>query len=443
MKLKSILLIFLCGSLNSFGQGFDSAKMDKLFEAIQDNDRGMGSLSIFKDGKEVYSRSYGFADVEKKVKADAKTKYRIGSISKTFTATIIMKLIEEQKLKLSTKLSEYYPQIKNSDQITLDQLLQHRSGIENITSYPDYEDWNTKKQSKEQLLARIESGGSMFTPGSRFEYSNSNYILLTFIAQEVSGKSFSSLLKEFISTPCGLTNTYVGGVIGTNKNEAHSYQMLSDWVKQSETDLSIPLGAGSLVSTPYDLNVFLSQLFRGNVVNVQSLMQMTVLKNNFGLGLFSVPFYTMIGFGHTGGIDGFASNAFYFPTENISIALTSNGVVYPLNDIIIGALSIYMGKPYELPVFTQIVALGADELSKYVGVYSAPNFPIKLTISQKENLLIGQGTGQPAFVFENCGEDKFKFEQAKLEVEFDLVNKKMKLKQGGMTFELSKEQEVL
>lgn len=439
MKLKSFLLILLFGSFSCFGQNFDLVKMDKLFKAIEDNNRGMGSLSIFKDGKEVYSRSYGFADVEKKAMADANTKYRVGSISKTFTATIVMKLVEEQKLQLSAKLSDYYPQIKNADQITLDELLQHRSGIQNFTSYPDYGEWNTKKQSKDQLLTRIASGESTFAPGSKMDYSNSNYVLLSFIAEDVTGKSFSSLLQEFITVPCGLKNTYVGGVIGAKKNEAHSYSMLSDWSKQSETDPSIPLGAGSLVSTPHDLNIFFSQLFAGKIISAQSLEQMTLLKDNFGFGLFLVPFYTMVGYGHTGGIDGFASNAFYFPAENVSIALTSNGVVYPLNDIIVGALSIYFGKPYELPVFPKTVKIEASELIKYLGVYSAPTFPIKLTVTQKDGLLLAQGTGQPSFPLEYQGGNKFRFEPAKVEIEFDLVNKKMMFRQGGISFELSRE----
>lgn len=440
MKIKAFLLTLFLVTTVINARDFDKAKMDSLFSSIENHDKGMGSVSIFEDGKEVYQKSYGYSDLEKDIKATSSTKYRIGSISKTFTATVIMKLIERGDISLSTPLRNFYPPIKNSDKITVEHLLQHRSGIANFTSAEDYMEWNTLKHNKGQLITKIVAGVANFAPGEKFEYSNSNYVLLTFIAEEITGRSFSVLLNQFVLQPCGLKDTYVGSKINPAVNEAYSYVKLSEWKREKETDMSIPLGAGFIVSTPTDLNKFLYNLFAGKIVSNESLNKMTSLKDNFGLGLFKVPFHDMTGYGHTGGIDGFHSNAFYFPDSKVSIALTENGMAYPLNDIIVGALSIYFGKEYSLPQFSEAISLNAEDLDKYLGVYSTSTFPLKLTITKDGNTLIAQGTGQPSFPLEYIGENKFKFDAAKLELEFFPDSSKMILKQGGMTFEMTREE---
>lgn len=171
----------------------------------------------------------------------------------------------------------------------------------------------------------------------------------------------------------------------------------------------------------------------------ESLKKMTALKDNFGFGLFRVPFYEMEGYGHSGGIDGFHSNAYYFPESKVSVAITQNGTVYPLNDIVVGALSIYFGRDYDLPVFSEPVAVDAAELGKYTGVYSTPVFPLKLTVTIDGGTLTAQGTGQPSFPLECFAKDKFRFDTAGVEIEFVPHENKLLLKQGGMTFEMTRE----
>ncbi len=433
----SIALLALTNLLKA--QNLNTPKLDSLFTAIETYGKGMGSVSIFQDGEEIYQKSYGYADVENGVRNSADTKFRIGSITKTFTATIIMKQIEEGKLSLTSKLSEYYPMIPNAEKITIEHLLQHRSGIYNYFGQGEYE-WSTKKHTKEQVIDRILSHEPSFSPGEEFEYSNSNYFLLTWIAEEVSSKSFSDLLSELILVPCGLGNTYIGGAIEPTDTEAYSYTKFSSkWKKADETDMSIALGAGFIVSDAYDLNVFFDCLFSGKIVNQESLDSMTSLKGIWGLGLMKVPFYNLLGYGHTGGIDGFQSNAFYFPESKLSIALLENGADYMLNDIVIGCLNIYFGKEYKLPVFSKAVEVTSEELDKYLGVYSSPELPIKLTITKKENVLIVQGTGQPEIPLECIGNGVFEYEAVDLVLEFDADKSTMILKQLGHTAEMTKE----
>ncbi|MFP5470618.1 MAG: serine hydrolase domain-containing protein [Bacteroidia bacterium] len=439
MKKTILLLLISVNSILSYSQEFNKAKMDSLFMLIDQNEKGMNSVSIFKDGKEVYQNSIGYADVENQIKANKDTKYRIGSISKTFTATIIMKLVEQGRLSLDTKLSKYYPEIENAEKITIEHLLKHRSGIFNFTNAEDYVQWMEKPISKKDLVEKIKNYGSSFEPNSKADYSNANYVLLSFIAETITEKSFTELIQNEICEPCNLSNTYYGGKINTPNNEAFSYYRLDGWEKATETDMTVPVGAGAIVSNPTDLNTFLNCLFNNVIVSDSTLSKMMEIKDDYGIGMFIVPFYDKVAYGHTGGIDGFVSNAFYFPKENVSISFNSNGQVISTDNILIGALSIYFNMYYALPEFKKTIHLTSEELDKYLGTYSTPSFPLKINITKKDNVLYAQATGQSEFPLTAVGDDTFIFEAADLEIKFLPKENKLIINQGGGTTELTKE----
>jgi CubicO group peptidase (beta-lactamase class C family) len=432
-------LISLLFNVSVTAQSFDSGKMDSLFTLIEAHQQGMGSISIFKDGKEVYQNTIGFADQKQQKKADRDTRYRVGSVTKIFTAALIMKLIEQGKIKLETRLAEYFPEIPNSSQITIEHLLRHQSGIYNITDAADYQQWMTKPFTPEQLLEKMSSYQPSFNPGEKTGYSNSNYILLSFIAQDLGKKSYQNLLTEYLFKPCGLEKTSYGSKINVSRNEALSYQKLEELTLAPETDMSIPAGAGAIISTPTDLNTFMHCLFSHKVVTKESLARMMTLENALGLGLFEVPFYEKKAYGHTGGIDGFQSNVFYFPNDNVSVAYLSNGVVMPVNDILIGALSIFFNRDYEFPSFEAPLALSSEELDQYLGVYSSPDLPLKITVTKNDQKLMAQATGQSAFPLEAYEKDKFKFDQAMIKLDFFPDEGKMILKQAGQEFKYSRQ----
>lgn len=425
-------------SYGLFAQNFSQAKMDSLFALIDAHDRGMGSISIFSDGQEVYQRAFGWASIEDQVAADHQTIYRIGSITKTFTAAIIMKLIEEGKLTPTTKLATFYPEVEYASDITIEQMLRHRSGIFNYTSVGGYATWMEKPIAKEALVARIAAHESAFAPGERNEYSNANYVLLSFVAEDITERSFAQLVEETVCEPCELVSTYYGKAISVANHEAKSYTKFTGWQPATETDMSVPAGAGALVSTPTDLNRFLTCLFTHRIVSAESLDTMMTVKGYHGIGLVPIPFYDKQAYGHTGGIDGFRSTAAYFPKEKVAVTYLSNGVVMPLNDVLIGALSIFFGRDYTLPTFTAPLELEAAELDQYLGIYSSPGFPLRVTITQQNNTLIGQATGQSSFPLEAYEVDKFRFDPAQLKLKFVPQDDKMILRQGGQTFELTR-----
>ncbi|TVR80968.1 MAG: class A beta-lactamase-related serine hydrolase [Chitinophagaceae bacterium] len=437
---RIISLSFMLGLLNLsvFAQELDKAKLDSYFEALESNNRFMGSVAVSKNGNIIYSNTIGFADYENKIEANENTKYRIGSISKTFTAVLVLKAIEKKKLNLNQTIEKFFPGIKNAEKITIEHLLYHRSGIFNFTNDEDFLTWNTVEKTESELVEIITKGGSDFEPDAKADYSNSNYLLLTFILEKVFEKSYAELLEEYITSPIQLENTFLGGPINIQNNESYSYRFTGHWEPETETDISIPLGAGGIISTAADVVKFSDALFSGKLLKAESLKQMKTLKDNFGIGLFQIPFYDYIGLGHTGGIDGFTSVFSYFPEGNISYALVSNGTNFNNNDISIAVLSAIFNRPYDIPEFNTY-EVNAEDLEQYLGVYSSVQLQLKITIIKESNTLIAQATGQSSFPLEAMKKDKFKFDPAGVVIEFNPSENILILKQGGGEFPFVKE----
>lgn len=438
---KTILTTVIILTLSQIGltqTNFDKTKLDNYFNALEQNNKFMGSVAVSKNGEIIYTKSIGFADVENNLKATENSKYRIGSISKSFTTVLLLKAVEEKKLNLNQTIDKWFPTIKNAKKITIKHLLSHRSGIHNFTNDKDYLTWNTQPKTEKELVEIITKGGSDFNPDSKAEYSNSNYVLLTYILEKTYTKSYSDLLQEFIVKPIRLTNTYVFGKINPSNNECKSYSFVGTWKVESETDYTVPLGAGSIISTPTDLTKFADALFGGKLLTNESLDIMKTIKDGYGIGLFQIPFYKSVGYGHNGGIDGFSSVYSHFSDDKISYALISNGTNMNNNDISIAVLSAAYDKPYEIPEFTTF-NLTSEDLDKYLGVYASKQIALKITITKDGNTLIAQGTGQPAFPLEATGNDKFKFDQAGAKFEFIPTEKTMVLFQGGGQISFKKE----
>ena len=439
MKISfSLIFFFILYVSSSFAQDKKFSTLDSLFNLLEINDRFMGTLSISENSKIIYSKSIGKEDVASGKLSNNLTKYRIGSISKMFTACLIFQAIEENKISLKQTINRFFPKITNAKEITIGNLLNHRSGIHNYTNDTSYFNYYTASKSQKEMLEIIQAGGSDFKPNRKAEYSNSNYILLSFILEKIYKKSYEELLDIKIIQPLGLKNTYFGKKLELAKNECASYRFSGKWELEKETNSSVSLGAGGIVSTTEDLLFFITNLFEGKIIHASSLEQMTKLEDGFGMGVFSVPFYDKKGFGHTGGIDGFSSFLYTFPEEKISIALTSNGSRFNNNDIAIAALSDCFDKPFTLPSFYAVELTSAD-LDKYLGSYANPEIPIKISITKDSLSLIGQATGQPSFTLELIGKDSFEFSPAGVEIQFIPQKNLLILKQGGGEFSFKRE----
>ena len=433
MKTKLIFPILMAlavyaTALNA--QPFNKAKTDSLLSLLSENNKAMGSLAVSEKGNLVYARAIGFADVTGKKPSNANTKYRIGSISKMFTATLIFQLVEEGKLELSTTLDKFYPSVPNAKKITIGNMLNHRSGIHSFTNDQAYQNWMTKPKTREELINIISEGKIEFEPDTKTEYSNSNFVLLGYIVEDLRKKSYNEILQSHICSKAGLYDTYYGGKIDISKNECYSYRLMSKWDLQPETDMSIPHGAGAIVSTASDLVKFANALFNGQLVSSKSLDQMKNIRDGMGMGMQKFPYENKTVFGHSGGIDGFNSLLCYFPEEKLAVCYLSNGTAYSVNEIVLKTINISFNKPDKLPEFTTY-QLKPEDLERYPGVYSSPQIPIKLTILNNDGKLFGQGTGQSAFPLEATAKDNFKFEPAGIVIRFDPVKPEFVMEQGG------------
>ena len=440
MKNKfTILFLQLFIAFGSSAQTVNKEMLDSLFQVLAENDKAMVSVAISKNNQILYQKAIGFASIDQKgnVPATTQTRYRIGSITKTFTATMIFQLIEEGKLTLSQTLKPYFPGIPNSEKITIANLLNHRSGIHNFTADPEILQYITLPKTSAQMVAIISKAKPDFEPGTKTSYSNSNYVLLGYIIEKLTRKTYAQNLEQRIVSKLNLKATYYGAKTELKKNESYSYKMMGKWIQQPETDMSIPAGAGAIVTTPAELNQFVVALFAGKLVKPASLEQMKTLTDGMGMGLFAIPFGSKKGFGHNGAIDGFMSNMYYFSEDDLAVSICSNGVSYPINDILVALLSSYYSVPFKIPAFKSI-SIKPEELDKYVGVYSSASFPLKITIAKTENGLTGQATGQGAFPLTPTEADVFEFDQAGITMEFRPAKNEFTFKQGAGTFVFTK-----
>ena len=293
-------------------------------------------------------------------------------------------------------------------------------------------------QTHQEMVRIISEGKPEFEPDARTEYSNSNFVLLGYIVEDLRNEPYNKALQKYICSKAGLPDTYYGGKTDIEKNESHSFQLLSDWEKLPETDMSIPHGAGAIVSTPSDLVKFVRALFEGCLVSGKSLDQMKIIKDGIGMGLQQLPYENKTVYGHLGGIDGFSSMLCYFPDEKLAVSYCSNGTVYSVDNILQRVINIYYNKPEKLPEFTTY-DVTPNNLDQYLGVYSSAQLPIKLTITKSEGKLFGQGSGQSIFPLEAMAINVFKFEPARIVIHFNPEKQEFVLEQGGGKFTFTRE----
>src|SRR5215510_2490159 len=441
MKIKILFATLLTLALGaaSYAQTLDKAKLDQFFDRLAEKNKAMGSLVIAKDGKVLYTRAIGYSQINgtEKKPLTAANRFRIASITKMFTAAMILQLVEEGKLKLTDTLDKFFPQIPNAQKITIVQILAHRSGIhDSIIDRNLRSSSSMNPMTKDELLALVAKGTPDFEPDARHRYSNSGYFLLGLIIEKLTGKPYEEALKQKITSKIGLNDTYTAtGNIDVNKKESLTYiHFGGDWKQVPETHQSILFGGGAIVSKPNDLAKFIQALFDGKIVSKENLDQMKTMRDGEGSGMAPFTFAGKTFYGHTGGGDNYGAWLAYLPEEKLAVAYTTNAKVYPVKDIVSGVVDIYYNKPFQIPTF-ESVAVSPEVLDKYVGVYSTPDAPVKFTITRNGATLYAQPPGSgPAVPLEATAQDKFKLDNgtaAGIVFEFDIAKNQMIIKRGG------------
>jgi D-alanyl-D-alanine carboxypeptidase len=399
----------------------------------------MGNLIISNNGNVLYSRSIGYGQINETVKKPLTTtsRFRIGSVTKMYTAVMILQFVEEGKLKLTDLLGKFFPEIPNAGKITMAQILQHRSGIPNVRREPNPQRTESKSPTstipitKDEMLALIVKSTPHFEPDTKHLYSNSGYFLLGLILEKLSGKSYEEVLEERISSKIGLKDTYIAtGNIDVSKNESLTYSYLGGtWKQHTETHPSILFGAGSIISTPYDMCTFIQALFDLKLISQESVTLMKTMRDGEGMGMGSFQFAGRIFYGHTGGGDNYGAWLAYLPEEKLAIAYTTNAKVYPVADIMKDISDIYYNQPFQIPAF-ESVYVSPEVLDKYIGVYFITGTPLRFTVTRNGPTLFIQPQGQSAAPLEAISQDKFQVVPGVV-FEFDAVKNQMTMRRPG------------
>lgn len=444
--LLSLLILLFVGP--SFAQSAKE-KADSLISAAIPNDEHGLSVLVAENGKVIYEKTAGYADIENRRKVTPTTTFRIGSVTKQFTAAGILKLAEMGKISIDDPLSKYIPEFPRGDEVTIHHLLTHTSGIKSYTEDPYFYMGVTSPIETSQLAKNIQTMGYDFDPGEKWKYNNSAYFILGYLIEKISGQSYEVFLKKHFFEPAGMKNTGVYSNQKTYKEEALGYSNQNDSIVLSlNWDMTWAGGAGNLYSTAHDLQKWNEAIFKGNLLKKESLQKaLKPVKLNdgseypYGYGWGVTEYKGLKYFGHSGGLHGFLSNLAYYPEINATVVVLSNAG--PPLRVIPGELSQKLTKIFfgeHLEEDTEVEVDKAD-YNLYVGEYTYPGGAI-LTVTKEGDSLFAQMTGQPKFEIFPKGEHLFFWKVVDAEIVFN-VNDKDQVdfathKQNGMEFKVEK-----
>tara|TARA_R110000868_G_scaffold409563_1_gene695310 strand:- start:1023 stop:2783 length:1761 start_codon:yes stop_codon:yes gene_type:complete len=359
----SILFLVLISNM-SFAQA-KIEQIEELLSTYEEYGKFNGSVLVSDRGKVIYKKGFGMANMEWDIPNQPNTKHRLGSITKQFTAMLILQLVAEGKLDLQAPITTYlpdYPKAKG-DLITSHHLLTHTSGIPNYTSFPKFrEDENRNPYTPEEFVKKFDEKELDFTPGEKFSYSNSGYFLLGVLIEKLSGKSYEQMLQDKILTPLNMKDTgydHFGDIL---KNRASGYERSGrDYVNSSYLDMSIPYAAGSMYSTVEDLYKWDQALYTTRILPKRYMtLYFEPYIPAYGNSHYAYGWgvgYTKIGksmdsiyaIGHGGGINGFNTNISRTTSNNSLIVLLNNTGGAPLNEMTTAIRGILHGKEYDMP----------------------------------------------------------------------------------------------
>lgn len=328
-------------------------RLDAWFDELAKEQRVNGSVAISEKGWLRYQRSLGFARIENGVPqtTDTGTRYRIGPVSRIFTAVLTMQLVEKASITLDTPIAEFYPDLPNALTAAYRDLLQDRSGLSDYFAAGDFATWHTQPRTHEQLLAVIAAGGARFAPRERIEHSNSNYLLLGYVLEKVRGRPYEEILTRGIDT-LGLARTYFAGAQRSTL-EAIAYQASpAGWIEMPASDPTVLGGAAGVMSNAGDLVKFMDALFAEKLVTAQSLATLRGAEGGPRIALQSQEVAGQAGEGLQGSADGFSAAVYYFPQQQLAIAFTSNASTVAAIDIIEQALTTVVRRGYKPRLLT-------------------------------------------------------------------------------------------
>ena len=419
-----LTLVCTAGMAQNPGNAQVKARLEQVANSYTANSAFMGTVLVTEGDRVLLDKGYGMAVLEWNIPNTPDTKFRLGSVTKQFTAALILLMQQEGKLNINDPVSKYLPDAPKAwEKITLANLLGHTSGIPNFTSFKEFGAWSASAHTWDEEYAFFKDKPLDFEPGTKFSYSNSNYEVLGGILEKVSGKKYGDLLRELIFVPLGMNDSGLDSdeLVLLKRAEGYKPGPKGLTVARSES-MSVPFSAGSIYSTTGDLLKWEHGLFGGKVLSADSLKVMTTPGlGRYGLGVMvhNVDGVNIVD--HGGGIEGFNTNLMYVPERRICVVVLANVNGSAPGQMGEQLLDVALGKAVVLDTERKPVPITATELAKFVGVYDlAPTFA--LTVAQAGDGLTVQGTGQPAIpmMYQGVKEEhpRFFITQVGAEIEF-------------------------
>jgi CubicO group peptidase (beta-lactamase class C family) len=400
------------------------ARLEQVASSYTAKNAFMGAVLVVDGDRVLLDKGYGMADLEWGNANAPDVKFRLGSLTKQFTATLVLLLQQDGKLKIDAPVSTYLPDAPKAwEKITLAELLGHTSGIPSFTDLKEFRAWSMSPHTSEEELALFRDKPLDFEPGSKFAYSNSNYEVLGAVIEKVSTRIYGDLLRERIFDPLGMKDSGLDNdyLILPKRAQGYSPGPMGLRLARSES-MTVPWAAGSIYSTTGDLLKWERGLFGGNVLSAESLKAMTTPgKSNYGLGVFVADKDGHKVISHGGSIEGFHTYLMYMPDRRLAVVVLSNvnsAAPEAMGDQL---LDVVLGKNVVLASERKAVPITKEELTRLAGVYElSPAF--SLTIEVADDELTVRGPGQPAISLMyqgmNDGHPRFFNAQVSAEIEF-------------------------
>jgi CubicO group peptidase (beta-lactamase class C family) len=414
--------------------------IDAIFKAMIKGDSSGAAVLVAKDGKVLFKKGYGYANLEHHVPVTPETKFRIGSITKQFTAAAILQLQEQGKLSVTDSLSKFIPDFPRGDEVKLHHLLTHTSGIHSYTEKLDFWDKVTVYTKPAELIELFKNDPFDFSPGEKWHYSNSGYFLLGYIVEKVSGESYADYLKNHIFKPLGMNNTGVHHWSDILEHEASGYSYENKKFKKAlNWDMSRAGGAGALYSTVEDLYLWNEAIFNGKLLDETSLKAaftpvtinkdekssdslLGVLGDGYGYGWVISTLRGLRVMDHGGGLQGFTAHLARYPDQNFTVVILSNAVPPPPR-LSPASLSRELAQSYlwkemkARQTFTSDTTVDLSIYDSCVGRYDFMSMVI--TITKEGDRLFGQLTGQRKIELHPRSETEFFVKE--VDVQFTFV----------------------
>ncbi|HEV2380415.1 MAG TPA: serine hydrolase [Terriglobia bacterium] len=374
----------------------DIARMEQVIQSFVASKKFMGAVVVARGNEKLLDKGYGYADLEWNAPDSPQTKFRLGSITKQFTAASILLLEERGKLNVHDAVKKYLPDAPPAwDKIAIFNLLTHTSGIPNFTSFPDYRSHEPFPVTPEQLVARFRDKPLDFQPGTKWSYSNSGYALLGYLIEKISDESYAQFVQQNIFKPLGMDESGYDSNSAIIPDRASGYVPGPDgFTNAGYINMTVPFSAGGLYSTTGDLLRWEQGLFGGKLLSPASLKEMTTpFKHDyaFGLVVHKVNGHELID--HGGGIEGFNTMLAYYPDDKLTVVVLANLNGSAPEEIAQDLATLAFGGTLVLPSERKQVHIGPKIFDGYVGSYQlAPDFI--LTVTRDGDHFITQATGQ-------------------------------------------------